>query len=59
MPGEVSIWSVGLVVDEAESRALSENSVSFYMLEAGEGHYLGFSASPPADARDVENSAST
>lgn len=49
------IWSVGLVVDDAESRALSESSVAFYMLEVGEGHHLDFSAPPSADARDVEN----
>jgi hypothetical protein len=55
MPAEVLIWSVGLVVDEAESRALSENSVAFYMLKVGEGHHLGFSALPPVDVRDIEN----
>jgi hypothetical protein len=39
------IWSVGLVVDDAEARHLSEDPVALYMMRAGEGHFLGFS--PP------------
>ena len=49
------IWSVGVVVDDAEARHLSENSVALYIMEASQGHSLRFSL-PPADSEtDVEN----
>jgi|GEM_PF-3486037 len=51
---EQPIWSVGLVVNDAESRHLSESSVAMYIMEATEGHYLRFS-SPPEEGGDFEN----
>jgi hypothetical protein len=49
------MWSVGVVVDDAEARHLSENSVALYIMEASQGHSLRFSL-PPADGEtDVEN----
>ncbi len=52
---EQPIWSVGLVVNDAESRHLSENSVAMYIMEATEGHYLRFSSPPEVDGSDFEN----
>jgi hypothetical protein len=51
---EQPVWSVGLVVNDAELRHLSENSVAMYIMEATEGHYLRFS-SPPEESSDFEN----
>lgn len=52
---EEPIWSVGLVVDDLESRRLSENSIALYMLEVMEGHYLRFSSPPLVESEDFEN----
>jgi hypothetical protein len=52
---EEPIWSVGLVIDDAESRTLSENSVALYMMEATEGHVLRFASPPMAEAGEIEN----
>lgn len=52
---EEPIWSVGLVIDDAESRALAESSVVEYMMEAAEGHLLRFASPPIADAEEIEN----
>jgi hypothetical protein len=52
---EDPIWSVGLVIDDAESRALAENSVVEYMMEAAEGHVLRFASPRLAEAEEIEN----
>lgn len=49
------IWSVGLVVDDVESRRLAENSVALYIMEATEGHYIRFSSPPQVDREEFEN----
>jgi hypothetical protein len=54
MPGGIT-WSVGLVVSDAEARALAESSVVTYLLEVAAGHTLRFT-SPPVDGdEDIEN----
>lgn len=47
------MWSVGLVIDDAESRRLSESSIALYILESTDGHMLRFKSPPDVD--DVEN----
>lgn len=49
------MWSVGVVVDDAEARHLSENSVALYIMEAGQGHSLKFSVPPSDNETGIEN----
>lgn len=49
------IWSVGVVVDDAEARHLSENSMALYIMEATQGHSLRFSLPPADGGTDIEN----
>lgn len=49
------IWSVGLVVDNAEARWLSEDSAAQYILDAAEGHFLQFSSPPSDQDEEFEN----
>ena len=43
------MWSVGLVIDDAESRRLSEDSIALYILDTTDGHMLRFKSPPEAD----------
>lgn len=48
------MWSVGVVIDDVELRALSTGSIAENMLEASGGHSLKFSLPSADDETDVE-----
>jgi hypothetical protein len=47
------MWSVGLVIDEAEIRSLSDSSIVMYILKNTDGHMLRFKL--PSEAGGLEN----